>query len=567
MISWIQNFIQKNGRIVFGLLIVITILAFVVMFTPAGTSAFDTGPRTKEANVWGYTVTNDRVQREISQNGQISYMLQSPYFFGYQPSYAFIRLAALDLADELGVPGPNASQFRDFVRSLGRFQGRDGDFDSDAYTTFVDDIRSQDARITEQDLMRIIEEDFRIEQVRNRLGGAGATLPFEVRKAVERENTSFDVAVATFNFAAFDPGITPTEDDLRAYFANNRRTFEVPEKMKLDILEISWTDLVDQVDTTAFSEDELREHYRANKARFDRMAPDNQFDLPDTIAAPDAPKEDYEPTFEDVRTFVVEDYAKGRAERLALEKADALSQALYEKTVARDSDAYKALLEEYGVNVTTPPPFSRDEPPRFTSLNAERFDNAWLLGDEAGAYYYSDAIPSRTGAAVLIYRGTEEAYIPKFETVKDDVETAYLADEKTKAYNERGRALYAELSEAADSEEAFVAEAEKAGLTVKTYDGVRQQSPPQGFNRQLTQYLFQTMPKSVSPMRRPGQDGVFLYIAAATVDLPEDIDAAIADRLQNQRDRYASSAQISMISEKMIRDMEEAGLTDMFSSR
>ena len=195
MISWIQNHLIKHGRWVFLTLLAIIIIAFVFTIgnTPGCTS--NQSNYTKQL-FYGYDLNSSHEMNSLSKKVSLSAILRSGRPIQNEQQFQSQltgRIALLHLADEIGVPPPGQEAISTYIQSMAAFRGPDGQFSPDAYTRFIDSIESNPNM--QQDLIVVVlEEDYRIDQVRKVLYGPGYFLPSEANSQVQRSETELAIS-------------------------------------------------------------------------------------------------------------------------------------------------------------------------------------------------------------------------------------------------------------------------------------------------------------------------------------------------------------------------------------
>ena len=167
------------------------------------------------------------------------------------------RVAALALADQLKIPAPTAREIATYIKSLRAFAGPDGQFDASRYAAFRDSLKTN-PRISEGDIARVLNDDLRISRLRTLLTGPGYVLPDEVRDQLARAESTWTIAVATLDYAAFKPDIPVAEDALKRFFDDNAFRYMVPPRVGVDCVSFRASDYLGAVSVTAA---EVRAYY------------------------------------------------------------------------------------------------------------------------------------------------------------------------------------------------------------------------------------------------------------------------------------------------------------------
>jgi peptidyl-prolyl cis-trans isomerase D len=422
MISWIQKYFQHHFRVIFAVLLAVTIISFI--FTIGASPGIGAAERRASSRpFFGRNLAAENDMAIVSRDTQLSSILHQ------ENSNPMFRLGALAVADQLHIPGPTETEFKDFLRTLPLFAGQDGQFDPSAYTRFQSDIRKSN-QFPEALVRRVLEDDFRVGRVVALLGGPGYVQAHEVRNQLERFESVWTLGIATVDYKTFAPAITPTDADLAKYFADNAARYEIQPQVSLRYAEFPAYQFLDKVTAT---DAEIRAYYDANPARFNKPAEKSA----DGKAAPAKA-----PDFNSVSLQVELAYKLERAARLATKAASDFTFELYQKKIVPGTPAFAELVANSKITLKDLAPFTHDEPPAELGNSPEAADQAFKLGQDRP---YSDAIAVPSGSVVLFFKESLPARQPLLTEVKAKVAADYVENEKRKRFVDLGRTLRAQL--------------------------------------------------------------------------------------------------------------------------
>src|ERR1019366_7546381 len=157
MISWIQRTFQHHFRVVFAAILAVTVLSFV--FTIGSTPGIGRAERRAVTQTFfGHNLASQEEKERIGEDARLSATLM---YAGEMPAdqmqfYAFQRLAALHLADEMHIPATTPAELKDHIQNLRMFRGSDGKFDVSRYDAFRSSLRSSRSSVTQADIVRIL---------------------------------------------------------------------------------------------------------------------------------------------------------------------------------------------------------------------------------------------------------------------------------------------------------------------------------------------------------------------------------------------------------------------------
>jgi len=549
MITWIQRVFIKNGRWLFGSLLVIVMVAFVFTINPAGGFGdADKGNRVIE--YFGINLASQKERQPFDRASQLSvWMLQGrPAYSDEQAAQVGLeRIAYLSFADRIGVPGPTEEQFTAFIRERRVFQGPGNSFSPDSYSRFVDTIKSSGI-YSDDDVVRTLIEDYRIEQLRSVVSGPGYVVPFEARKQYENRNTILSVDAATFSYESFDPQIATDDESLQAYYKDNDFKYEAPPQMKLSAILFDAENYLAQVN--APDETALRAYYEKDPERFKALSattPENFVEVaPETVGT----------TFEMVRDEVNSAWRIAQAARIAVQKADDFTVKLYYDKVGRKSGAFDAMVKTENVALVDIPAFSRGDPPTHARLPKSAFRQAFQLNDSR---YFSDVILLDDGAAVLIHQSVNESRIPNLDEVRQEVLADYMKAERKRLFVSRGENIKSFLEEAVAAGQPFSEAAETMGMKAESYQDFTSRAPPSGLNRALLSTIFSMAQGEISPMVILSDDGNFVLLTRKEAPASDATSTELETAITQLASRASTISGRSFINEIISREL---ALTD-----
>lgn len=525
MITWLQTFFLKHNKWLFGILIIVIIVTFVLTIGPQG--IFDGGRtfRLEERDFHGYDLNSERDQRRMVLNAEISAQLNpdNPFRGEMLQQYAFIRVRALALADDLGIPAPDRGELERFVRGLGAFQDEEtGEFDADAYTQMRDFLRMR-AGVDSTHLNRVMREDFRIRKVVDALAGPGFLVPHEGRRNLMDERSEFTVRVARYPFSAFQPEIEPEEEELVAFFENNPARYALPERIRVRSVRFHADNFLDEV-TREPTEEDLRTHFERNRWRYRDLAPppEEEGGVPGEV------------TLEDARERVERDWRREEARRIAEIRSEDFVTSIHGAGITRDSEEVDGLIREFGGTVATVDPYSRENPPQETAIPRQLFNSMWIY--QESTRFYSDPAQTRDGAVVLLYEETIPARQPGFEEVRDAVAEDFHRQERRRLFSEKLSGLRREIVDGMEDEMTFAEIAEEKGFRVNDPESFTGANVPFTLQRnRLWDNARFLRSGQVSEVILPEEDGFLVYMADRTTPEIDWEDEETVALLREQR--------------------------------
>lgn len=504
MITWLQNFFLKHNKWLFGGLLIVIIVTFVLTIGPQSFFGSSGRPQREAMNYYGYDLSSEADQRSMVMAAEISSIFHPELQVQREQlmDYAYLRVAALGLARQLGIPNPSQEALREYVETFRIFQDpQSGDFSAESYRSIMDAMQAND-RYPRESIGRVMREDYRIAQVREALGGPSFALPFEMRKEYLDQQTEFTVTLAHFDYQSYEPDISPSREDLEQFFRENPSRYEIPETLSVTALVFRQDAYLDDVPEP--DEADLESTFVANRSTYEEARESSESESEDGEAS--------DLTLDDVREEVLADWRREEARRIAARQSEQFSVRLWQEEIARDSEAFDALLEEFEVDTLSVPPYSRNQPPTVAGLSPQLFNSMWIYRGDSNRYF-SDIAQTDEGAALLVADDFSEARMPEFEEVRDDVEADYRQSEKRRLFAEEGARLRETIQERLESR-SFQEIAASHGLELKELDPFTGENVPQELRQSQVWSQARFLSEgSVSPMVMQDQRGTFAYVA------------------------------------------------------
>lgn len=532
MISWIQRNMQRHHKILFGSLLFVVIVAFV--FVTNASSGLGRAERTAlKREFFGHNLGSDEVQARIFGDANLSATLQLGYSgIGAEQlqAYAFQRIAALHLADELRLPATSKQAIAEHIRSLRAFAGEDGTFDPVSYATFRDSLKV-DGRLTEADVARVLGDDVRINQMQQLIGGPGYVLDEDVRTALSRAETTWTLGMATTSYAAFQPTIAPASNDLAKYFGENTFRYEIGPRAVVRALNFPAAAYLPSVQVT---EDEVR-------AVFDRYPGVFLKPAAEGIASEVAGAGDYLLVRDQIET----ELKLQRARNLATKAASDLALALYENPGTKQEGGVEAYVASHQLQLLPLAPFTREAGPVEFDQSPEIATAAFRLNESRRL---SDAVTHRQGAVILYWQETQPNRTPLLNEVLAKVTADYTESEKRKRFVELGRTLRTAIQDKLKTGDDFAAAVAAAGrahaitLETKQLTPFTRREPAPDAPAAALSTLERLEAGQVSDMVITADQGLLVY--AAVKKLPD---------LSTANPQYtAARAQLALLTSRLV---------------
>lgn len=522
MISWIQRTFQHHFRTVFGVLLAVTIISFIVTIGAGpGIGRSDRGDVKRE--FFGYNLASEADMGLVMNDASLSIELQAGSSETDQEqvkTYALERIAALKLADEWFIPPATSSEITDFIKGLRLFAGADGQFDVSRYNSFRDSLKV-DARTSEADIVRVIGDQVRVQKVEQLLDGPGYVLPADVKRELVRTDTTWTIATATVDYTSYNPAISVTDTALEAYYKENAPKYQIPPHILASYIDFPSADYLGNVNVT---DAEVRSYYDANPDRF--PGPKDKPEDKSAAKPGQAPAKAPDPAavFASVRPQVEAALKAERAKNLAAKAASDVAFALYEGKIAA-GPSLDSFIASRKLALKPLAPFGAESGP--TELGSSN-DIADAVAKLDTQHFYSDAVTTNSGAAILIWRGSEPARQPSLAEVRDKVRADAIENERHKRFVDLGATIQGLIEshmKAGDSFEKAVAAAQAAqGLKIvaKTLPAFTLKDRPQDLSEAVAGSLKHLEKGQVSQMiAEPDKGTIVAALDKKSPDLSE----------------------------------------------
>ncbi len=470
MISWIQRSFQHHFRVVFAILLAVTIVSFII--TIGATPGIGRGDRrVVSRDFFGLNLASRDDMMRMTTDAGISLELQLGSQSGLDDqqmkNYAMQRIAALHLADQWHVPQSTSPEMTDFIKGLRVFADKDGAFDKARYDSFRASLRNSPGS-TEADISRVIGEDIRMQKVELLLDGPGYVLPDDVKSQLAIADTSWTLSVATVDYASFQPDLKPTDADLAKFYQENDFRYQIPARIAAGYLDFAAADYVSQVKGTGDAKAKLEQ-----------------------------------------------------AKRLAAKAASDMAYALYQSKLPYGAplDAY---LLAHKLSLKPLAPFAAEAGPAELGGTPEVAETAAALDKQ---YYFSEAVATPDGAAILIWKDSLPARKPLLAEVKDKVKADYSDVERRRRFDDLGRTLRATLQARLKSGETFdkaaatAARSQSVKIESKSFPAFTLRTPPKDLPQPALGKLDALDKGTVSEMALDADKGYLVY--AADKKLPD----------------------------------------------
>lgn len=415
MLSNIQVFLEKNRKWLFGFLLVVIVVPFV--FTIGSMPGLVGGKRSHKLKLFGYDLSDRKQQEEVVRNGALSIALQSGNeenaWMESAQGYAFYRLLLLSIARDLRLPNPSEVALGAFIKTRALFRDKEGQFKPELYNTYLENWKHRFGKA--YSLRSLLEEDYRCEQVRSVLMKGGFVLPKESEAFFKNMKATYQLEYLVVKNEEPLPEKVH-ENALRDYYDAHKADYLVGQRADVTLLFFENKKYAEAIPN--ITEKDLEAYFDAHKADFKLKDKDGK---------------DKDPVFKDVRDRVKTALETEHMSHVALESASQFVMQAYEKNLALESEAWKALVDKNDIRcIHSVAPYTRDAIPEKKGLPKEVLQSAFDLNED---HFLGDPTPVKNGVIVVALNKFLPPSQPELDAVREKVTADVKADQRKKAFD------------------------------------------------------------------------------------------------------------------------------------
>jgi len=539
----------ENIRKYTGLMIVVFVVLFVSFLLLDTSTMQNIGGGGAVLRIDGQTY-NEKEFRRLGQNGlDLTQALMPRTSMDFE-LYMFLGLATMDAADDndrvekffvtrillrdaavqFGLQ-PSESEVSSYIRSLQAFAGPDGEFDAQAFSSFIERSIGR-LGMTESDVRDLISDILIFNKLNNVVGSGLSPL----RDAIERndafENQQICGMLTHFALAPFEEAVEPTEEEIREFWEIYQDTFTTeplrrftyihakpdmpaevsPEEEELP--ELSFEDL-------ALSEDERAE--RDAKFQAERAAERAQ----------------------ERRTKQLENDAK-------------IDDFLFELEEQKGT-TFEALAAEKGIEVKVTELFPQSDPPadlRAPLRQATRGETVvselFRMVTTADPFSkISHALPVGDGAWIVARLDeVEPSRVKTFEEARDQARALFIKEKAVDEMAEAAESAREKIKEAMAEGNSFAEASEAAGRNqVHAFQNIvsTHQADPVNEPQGLFEAARVVSPGTVADVLTEGDRAFILYVEKRELVTSEDVPLRIDNQIAQTTRANESTAFIAWL--------------------
>ena len=522
IISGMNRYFAKHGKITFGLIAIVISVSFVLYLSRV--SVFDLfrskGPKT--VSILGRKVSaKDRL--EAARKAVLFAALKNPMInlrrLPVDPSANIITrdLVQFYAATDLGIRVGDDSVVK-YIRNVPAFQ-TNGKFDIAKYNDFVKN-RLAPAHYSKADLDEAVRRELAVKRLQDSVLFNVLTTKDELRAAFDSARQKAKAQVIWFSGSDFESKVAPTTEDVKNYFASHQAEYIHPAKAKAKLVRFPY-DKYRAAAVKTITTTKIEQYYNKNRFMYLQAGKTGKDGGP--VYKPLADVTD------NIRKFLVERETKALAFRDATRFADQLYAA----------------LEDMFYKAKTPEAAREKCLPIFNNLlakaNLKAEESGWLpldnssplataLGELRRDNPVSEPIKGTDTVTVALLLGKQPAKPKTFEEAEKEARKDFIKTRAVIIARETAKNAALKLAEALKAGTDFKKAVADLKLKAESLPEVRISTPLAGpYGSLVVPTIFDTPAKNVSQARTTKAGAFVVYVEDKK--LPSDQDFKQGSRM------------------------------------
>ena len=532
--------IRKHQTWLWAIIITLTIISFVIFFSPYAQMDDSRGGRADFGSVLGRKVTEQDYINALKE-AQLHWFTRSGRwpeedrqsgFNSEAQAYQWLLLVRKQQEMNIDVSDESAARMgRQIIRAFERFG-------VSSPQLFLDKILRPKGYPVD-DFERFVRHFVGIQEMISSAGLSGTLIPPAEAKALyERYHQELSTAAVFFWTTNYTAAVTASPEALTQSYTNRLATsYAIPERVQVEYVRFNVTNYFPAVEATLTNMTELVE------ANYQRLG---------TNAFPDAKN------VEEVKTKLRQGILHQAAMSFARSNAYHFANQLFTMSPVTNANL-KILAASNNIPVQVSAPFDREDGPKDLEVGEEFTKAAWKLNEEEP---YSQVIQGQDGAYVLALAKHLPREIPTFEQVRDRVEADYKRMQAMMLAQQAARNFHQALTNGLAEGKPFTnicAAANVQPVDIPPFS-ISTRSLPQidsSLLGQLKNAAFSTQPGKASPFFGMSQGAAIVYVKAKlpvdSAKLQTELPAYTA-QLRRERQQEAFDDWLRKESERGLRD-------------
>ena len=440
VIRKLNSVFARHGRVLFGLITIVIIIAFMGFMQPGsgfGNLFSSFGDKNNYGEIFGETVTNDQVLKKADRDLIITDLIYNIGLNSYAAASraqanAFRNLCWLAVAKRRGITASN-KEITDFIAARSKFINKEtGKFDTKLYSAYIDgDLKSNG--FSAKDLDKAVREHLVISKLGTEIQNSVVVTDDEVNNFYKFLNEKYYVSSCTFKQDQYLKKVKVTTEEAKEFFKAGPQEPEeyIPGRSKVLLVEFRYdAPAFKQMAIKEITPKDVEEFYNKNKNLFMKHKAGQK-----PVPVP------FEKSKKKAQQILEQRYAKKFANTKATEFADAAYDLVGDSEAKEQRKAFESTVKKFNYKTIETKFFS---------------DNAKSIGNINEPGIVREVVSLAEVPVSNPVTGTEAAYVafvinrvqPRpalFEEVKDKVIEKLKKRKALKMARSQARELVAKL--------------------------------------------------------------------------------------------------------------------------
>jgi len=508
--------IRKHQTWLWAVIITLTIISFVVFFSPYSKLNPGGGPANL-GSINGVRLTPEefgQAEREV----YLRYFFMSGSFpseetrkSGFDPiRETYYRLLIIHKQKDLDIHVSSdlvAQTARNMLRSLQKSGVT-------SPTVFFEQVLKP-RNFEVNDFERFVRHELGIQEMVSTVGLSGKLVtPQEAQGLYEREHEELVSEAVFFPASNYVASVTASPEAIVTYYSNNIPNYRIPERMQVSYVEFVLTNFLAEANAEMAKMTNIEERLEAVYQRRGT----------NYYSETKSPQEAKEKIREEMRRELTM-MAAGK-------KATVFATELFDKEPVR-AENLATLAKEKGFTLKVTAPFDRTEGPKDIRVNADFVKKAFMLSPTNEPF--AGPLPGEDAAYVIAFEKRIPSEIPPLDQIRDRVTADFKYDQAKFLARVAGEAAYTALTNGLTQGKTFsnICAEVKAQPTILPPFSLSTRTLPEAENHvalnQLKQMAFSTTPGKVSPFSSTPDGGAIIYVKAKLPVDPAKLQADLPD--------------------------------------
>jgi len=434
-----------RNRFLWAVLAVVISVSFVLMgFAGRSGCASEARSRRAEGTLFGEDVSRGEFfMARFFEMGMRDHGQSSPERSKLLRERTWQRLAMLRTAQNMGVYATD-EEVSAMLRKDPTF-AVNGVFNKDRYRAIV----QSELRVDLPTFENYLRQDLTIRKLVGMLESACWTSPSELNEKLDNLTDELSVEYVSINADDFGGDVELTEEEVLAYFDEDRERFKVPEQVSVRYV---WFPLTNYYAEAAARDEDILDYY---------------YEHIDDYTTPGTNDTSVPQPFEEVRDDVAELLRRREATFMARDRATEFVMELAPDRYGNAQPLAEAALS-YGLTVLTTAHFSVYGEVPGMDVGGGFNRAAFELDASDPEKYFSDAIVGLDSVYVLAAHDRVAPRLPEYDEVAEEVRRLATEEAKQKRFLERADEIRQQVREAAGEGRFFTEAVQDLGLSAVT---------------------------------------------------------------------------------------------------